>query len=244
MAEYAEKKTKNRKIIYNVLFMPDDDTMAVRKMSVRMEVLIAFFAAIAFLIVTALTYCFILVRELGSANESIMALRIQSEKIIEENNELVSENKKLQEKVEILSDTVNDKRQQEQEREAQQARGYVPSGFPLRGTASYNANETELDGQPIAYFHVGQGTGVIATAKGTVMSIAGSDGSGYIIMVDHGNGYYSVYRNGSAPKVDEGDEVTRATELFVIEAGHEQFGYQIIEENKYINPLEFMETYG
>ncbi len=55
MAEYAEKKTKNRKIIYNVLFMPDDDTMAVRKMSVRMEVLIAFFAAIAFLIVTALT---------------------------------------------------------------------------------------------------------------------------------------------------------------------------------------------
>ncbi len=185
-----------------------------------------------------------MVRELGSANESIMALRIQSEKIIEENNELVSENKKLQEKVEILSDTVNDKRQQEQEREAQQARGYVPSGFPLRGTASYNANETELDGQPIAYFHVGQGTGVIATAKGTVMSIAGSDGSGYIIMVDHGNGYYSVYRNGSAPKVDEGDEVTRATELFVIEAGHEQFGYQIIEENKYINPLEFMETYG
>ena len=73
---------------------------------------------------------------------------------------------------------------------------------------------------------------------------SGNSGSGYIIMVDHGNGYYSVYRNGSKPKVDEGDEVTRATELFVIEIGHGQLGYQIIENNQYINPLEFMETYG
>ena len=31
---------------------------------------------------------------------------------------------------------------------------------------------------------------------------------------------------------------------FGIEAGYERLGYQIIEENKYINPLEFMETYG
>lgn len=212
--------------------------------SIRMEVLMMFFAAAAFLIITTLTYCFILAKELGIANESMLALRIQSEKIVEENNRLLSENEKLQEKVEILSDTVNDKLHQEKMREAQRAKSCMPSGYPLKGTASYNANETELDGQPIAYFQVAQGTGVIATANGTVSSIAGSSDSGYIVMVDHGNGYYSVYRNGSKPKVNEGDEVTKATELFVIEAGHEQLGYQIIEENQYINPLEFMETYG
>lgn len=237
-------KQKHKSVSYNVLFMPDDDTMAVKTFSIKMEVLVLFFAAAAFLIATALTYCFILARELGNANDSILTLRAQSEKIIEENNQLASENEKLQEKVDILSDTVNDKIVQEERREAEQAQSCMPSGFPLKGTASYNSDETELDGQPIAYFHVVPGTGVIATANGTVSSVAGSSGSGYIVMVDHGNGYYSVYRNGSKPKVSEGDEVTKATELFVIEAGHERLGYQIIEENQYINPLEFMETYG
>lgn len=247
MEESIEKKAqkqKHKSVSYNVLFMPDDSTMAMKTFSIKMEVLVLFFVAAAFLIVTALTYCFTLVKELGIANESILALKMQSEKIVEENNRLASENEKLQEKVDILSDTVNDKIVQEERREAEQAQSCKPSGFPLRGTAAYDSNETELDGEPIAYFHVAQGTGVIATANGTVSSIAGSSGSGYIIMVDHGNGYYSVYRNGSKPKVSEGDEVTKATELFVIEAGHEQLGYQIIEENQYINPLEFMETYG
>lgn len=247
MEERVEKKVqKQRKksVSYNILFMPDDDTMAMRTFSIKMEVLVLFFAAIAFLVVIALTYCSILMKELDVANNSILALRMQSEEIIEENSRLVSENEKLQEKVDILSDTVNDKLYQEEQREAQRAKSCMPSGFPLKGTASYNANETELDGQPIAYFQVAPGTGVIATANGTVSSVAGSSGSGYIIMVDHGNGYFSVYRNGSRPKVDEGDEVTKATELFVIEAGQERLGYQIIQENQYINPLEFMETYG
>ena len=62
--------------------------------------------------------------------------------------------------------------------------------------------------------------------------------------VDHGNGYFSVYRNGASPKVKEGDTVTNATELFKIETGNEVLGYQIIENEEYIDPLSLMETYG
>lgn len=247
MEENADKsveKSKNKKINYHVLFMPDDDSAAVKKLSVKIEVLIVFFAAIAFLIIAALTYCLILSGELRGASRSILELKTQLQEITEENDLLVSENEELQEKVAILSDTVNDKIQQEEERAAEQAQSCIPSGFPLKSTATYNEDETELDGQPIAYFEVAQGTGVIATANGTVSSIAGNSSSGYIIMVDHGNGYFSIYRNGSKPKVSEGDEVTKATELFVIEAGQERLGYQIIEENEYINPLELMEIYG
>lgn len=242
--EKSVEKGNNKKINYHILFMPDDDSAAVKKLSVKTEVIIGFFAGTAFLIIAALTYCLILATELSSANKSISNLRTQLQDIMEQNDLLVSENEELQEKVAILSDTVNDKVQQEEERVAEQAQSCIPSGFPLKGTAAYNENETELDGQPIAYFEVAPGTGVIATANGTVSSIAGSSTSGYIIMVDHGNGYFSVYRNGSKPKVSEGDEVTKATELFVIEAGQERLGYQIIEENQYINPLELMEIYG
>ena len=42
----------------------------------------------------------------------------------------------------------------------------------------------------------------------------------------------------------EGDEVTTSTELFTIDDGHEQLGYQIIENDAYIDPLSLMEIYG
>lgn len=214
------------------------------RFSIKTDTAIIFFAAAASLMIAALTYCSILLGKLNSANNNISALKTQIQLITEENEDFAAENEALLEKVAILSDTVNDKLHQEEKRVAEQAQSCMPSGFPLKGTAAYNSNETELDGQPIAYFQVAQGTGVIATAKGTVSSIEGNSSSGYTVVVDHGNGYYSVYRNGSMPKVSEGDEVTKATELFVIEAGYQRLGYQIIEENKYIDPLDFMEVYG
>ena len=101
-----------------------------------------------------------------------------------------------------------------------------------------------LEGQPYAEFVAAQGTVVIATAEGIVSSIAGDDASGYIVMVDHGNGYFSVYRNGSKPKVEVGETVTVETELFDIQNGNETLGYQIINNNAYIDPLSLMEIYG
>lgn len=232
-------KDENKQMNYKVLF-PEDNHAVAKKTFARKEMLVLAFAAVTFLLLAEFIHSSVLSGELERANISISELNVQLEEIKTENKQIVLENEELQEKVEILSDTVN-----VGERQAKAlAQSRVPSGFPVKGTASYDGDKTELDGQPIANFAVSPGTGVIATANGTVSSIAGSAGSGYIIMVDHQNGYYSVYRNGSAPKVGEGDEVTKATELFVIETGHEYFGYQIIQENQYINPLELMETYG
>lgn len=195
-------------------------------------------------ILTVLIYCHYLSDHLVEANQSVNDLREQITALKQENDDLKLQNEELNEKVSILSDTVNSKVKEEEEREAEIAQAYVPTGFPLKGTASYKEEETSLDGQPIAIFEAAQGTAVIATAQGTVSSIAGNAESGYIIMIDHGNGYYSVYRNGAKPKVKEGDEVTTSTELFMIDAGHEQLGYQIIENDSYIDPLSLMEIYG
>lgn len=233
------KKEETIQRNYNVLF-PENTRAAEKKTSVRIEIFVLVFAASIFLFLAELIHNSVLSGELESANKSISELNAQLQDMKAENKQIVLENEELQEKVEILSDTVN-----VGERQAKAlAQSRVPSGFPVKGTASYDGDATELDGQPIANFVVSPGTGVNATANGVVSSIAGNKGSGYIIMVDHQNGYYSVYRNGSAPKVSEGDEVTKATELFVIEVGHMRFGYQIIQENQYINPLDLMETYG
>ena len=199
---------------------------------------------IVVIILVVIIYCHYLSDHLVEANRSVNELREQVNTLKQENDDLKLQNEELNEKVSILSDTVNSKVKEEEEREAEIAQAYVPTGFPLKGTATYKEEETTLDGQPIAYFEAAQGTEVIATAQGTVSSIAGNATSGYIIMIDHGNGYYSVYRNGAEPKVKEGDKVTTATELYVIDAGHEQLGYQIIENNAYIDPLNLMEIYG
>ena len=42
----------------------------------------------------------------------------------------------------------------------------------------------------------------------------------------------------------EGDAVTNTTALFDMETGHETLGYQIIENERFIDPLSLMETYG
>lgn len=199
---------------------------------------------IAVVMIMILIYCHYLSSHLVEANQSVNELRQQVETLTAENDELKLQNDELNEKVSILSDTVNSKVKEEEEREAQIAQGYVPTGFPLKGTASYKEEETSLDGQPIAYFEAAAGTAVIATAQGTVSSIAGSAESGYIVMIDHGNGYYSVYRSGASPLVEEGDEVTTSTELYVLDEGHEKLGYQIIENDAYIDPLDLMEIYG
>lgn len=199
-----------------------------------------FIAAGVVLIIAELIFNAVLSARLDKANESILLLTAQLQEVKDENRKFELENSELKEKVAILSETVNDKVNQAQ----QEAKSRMPLGFPLKGKASYNENETELDGKPIVYFEVAAGVAVIPTANGTVSSITGSKNDGYTVTVDHGNNYYSLYINGSEPKVGEGDEVTKATELFVIDAEHQKLGYQIIEDKTYLNPLEFMEIYG
>ena len=206
----------------------------------KQKLLMAVGIGIGLLFLAAVIYCYYLTAHVLEASNKIETLSMELEEITEERDLLANENEELKEKVSILSDTVNSKVKQEVER----AKAYIPTGFPLQGTATYNEEDTMLDNQPIAKFEAPQGTSVIATAQGTVSSIAGDATSGYIIMIDHGNGYFSVYRNGSKPKVEVGREVTTATVLYKIESGRETLGYQIIQDNVYIDPLSLMEIYG
>ena len=210
----------------------------------KQKMFIAVGVGIGLLFLAAIIYCYYLTNHILDISEKNKQLSMELETITEERDLLVNENEELKEKVLILNDTVNNKVKEEEEREAELARAYIPTGFPLKGTATYNEEKTTLEEQPIAEFEAAEGTYVIATAEGTVSSVAGNESAGYIIMVDHGNGYYSVYRNGSEPKVEMGAVVTTETELFEIEDGNKTLGYQVIENNVYIDPLSIMEIYG
>jgi murein DD-endopeptidase MepM/ murein hydrolase activator NlpD len=236
-------KPEKDKIKYNVLFVPDDKAETVKHFSIQLDMLVIICTAIVFVVVAALVYCVIITLEYNDVNRSVAALKLQVEGLTQQKASLENENDELQEKVAILSSTVNEKVQQQELQEAQMAQAYIPSGFPLKGTATYNEDETELDGNPIAIFHASEGTSVIAAASGTVESVE-KTADGYVVVIDHENGYKSIYRNGTKPKVVQGDTVTSDTEIFRITAGSEELGYQIMQGEQYVDPLDLMEIYG
>jgi murein DD-endopeptidase MepM/ murein hydrolase activator NlpD len=234
---------KRDKINYNILFVPDKVSTGIKNFSIKLDNLLIVFLVIILIVVGSLIYGKVSASHYKSAKRNIADLTAQIETLTEEKASLESENEELQEKLAILGSTVTEKIQQQEQMEAEKAQAYIPNGFPLKGTATYNEEETELNGNPIALFHAADGTSVISTASGTVEAIDVVSNE-YVVTIDHGNGYKSIYRNGTKPKVSVGDEVTSDTEIYRITTGNEELGYQIIKDDQYIDPLDLIEIYG
>ena len=96
---------------------------------------------------------------------------------------------------------------------------------------------------PTVVFGVKKETQIVAAGAGEVKSVeSGADGTS--VMIDHGNGYVSVYLFKGNAKVKVGDEVLRGTLLFEVTSNNAKFSFQILENGNYVNPMELMEIHG
>lgn len=210
---------------------------------------------------------------LKKVREQDEQLQKQIEQLTQEKQELTTANEELSDKVTILSDTVaqNAEIQEAQAKEEEEKR--IPNGFPLAGPAvilvssetAGNAADAETqeaeaaaaeDGnadeetaeaaekEPIVVFGASEGTKVIAAASGVIASVEDDAVYGHRITIDHGNGYLSIYRAASDPRVSEGDEVEAGTTLYEMQLPDEKLGYQIKQEGTLIDPLDLLEVYG
>lgn len=200
------------------------------------------------------------------AQEEFQALK-------EENARLVSQNDTLQQQVSVLSSAVTSKDEKLEAVDAENAAKTTPTGFPLDGTASIDfygiiekqtaedtdAEETPQDGNPeeiaepeltepqpdeyIVVFGAGAGTSVIAAGTGTIRLVSEDEEYGFRVEIDHGNGYVSIYRNKSEPKVKEGADIARGTIIFEL-SDSQKVGYQILLDDVFIDPMDMMEIYG
>lgn len=160
----------------------------------------------------------------------------------EEKRALETEVETLQQHVQILSDTVNEKMQSEAELTAQIENQSTPTEFPLTGSASM---EEAVDGEnPICIFQASEGTTVIAAASGTVTSVADDEEFGHSIVIDHGNGYVTIYRNQGDANVKQGDSVVQGTTLYIITKDNGRIGYQMMQDGVYINPVDMLAING
>ena len=169
----------------------------------------------------------------------------------EEYSQLQLENEQLSEKVSILSKTVNEKVDAEKVQEEKN----MPKGFPLSGTADMEETEETLemeDGdviRPMILFDASEGISVVAAGAGMVSYVETDNKYGYQVHIDHGNGYVTVYRSGTEPKVRQGDEVARGALLYEMKEDEDNeyadiMVYQVMKDGEYIAPTDILEING
>lgn len=168
-------------------------------------------------------------------------LREEIEELTEENADLISLREELTDKVTILSDTINQKVEEEEAMEEERARAHMPVGFPMSSSASLEEAGGE---EPLVKLNGTEGSSIIASADGTVASITTDSSYLHCIKIDHGNGYQSIYRNDGDAMIREGDEVVRGAILYVIGEENTELGYQIIYGEKYIDPMDLINIDG
>lgn len=256
-----ESGKRKKRINYTLMVVSDSPDGSIRPFCLEQKLV----TAAAVLIVLLLTVSIGVAAHHSAALEKVRTAekqqRTQIDELTQENQKLLAENAELSEKVSLLSATVaqNEETKEAQKKEEEEKK--IPNGFPLAGpavilesseTADMNADteaededtEDTQEKEPIVVFSAATGIKVIATATGTVETVEPDEAYGYKVVIDHDNGYTSVYRIAAEPLVSAGDEILAGTALYEIKSADERVGYQLTKDGTLIDPLDLLEVYG
>ncbi len=178
---------------------------------------------------------------LKDAREQIVEQIVIINNLTDENEALSVENSTLTSKVTVLSETVSKKTATEDAISLETVENALPKGFPLSGSA---AMEEAQEGDPMLMFTATQGVNVITTGTGTVISVDADTDYGTKVIIDHGNGYTSVYRNNGTALVKTGEELGKGYILFTVGEENQKLGYQIMKDESYIDPMQIIDING
>lgn len=256
---------RKRKITYTVMIVSDAPAASHRKIHVRTGALavvgfVLFVAVICYAVYTTITM-------FGSMDRSNRQIE-QIVQLKESNEQLLSENETLTSRVASLEENLNQKQAQDYELLAAHEEAYIPKGFPMSGAAQIKEetdqtqeDTAEEDGDEDTeqdetleivakkewkevIFVAAEGSKVVATAPGTVKETRAAEGEVSYVVIDHGNGYVTTYRNLGTPIVEEGSEVVKCVALFLVDEDNTETGYSIRKDDSYVDPMEMIEIKG
>lgn len=182
------------------------------------------------------------IETIGRLETEKLALQETIREKNEEKNSLNSEIDQLNQQIKLLSETVNEKVQSEAELTAKIESLSIPSLFPLTGSASM-AEESD-NGNPAVLLQASVGSTVVATASGKVSAVSDDLTYGHCVIVDHENGYLTIYRNKGNTNLKIGDSVVQGTTIFLITKDNTKVCYQIKKDEIYINPVTMIDIDG
>ncbi len=233
-----QSKTKNK---YALLVVSEKKDGSIKQHLISSAVL-EVIAALLFIIIVGVICKFIYDSiTLKDARAQIVEQIVTINNLTDENEALSVENSTLTSKVTVLSETVSKKAATEDAISQETVENALPKGFPLSGSA---AMEESQEGDPMLLFTATQGVNVITTGTGTVISVDADADYGTKIIIDHGNGYTSVYRNNGTALVKTGEELGKGYILFTVGEDNQKLGYQIMKDEVYIDPMQIIDING
>ena len=174
-------------------------------------------------------------------NQRIEEYETQIETLEKENKNLQAEIEGLNSKVTVLSDAITQMKVTEEQLTAEIEKIATPTLLPITGSATIQEVQ---EGDPMSIFTAAEGAVVVSTASGIVAEVGEDTEFGHKVVIDHGNGYTTIYRYQSQPLVATGDSVSQGGTLFLIDDEDTRLGYQITKDGVYIAPAEMMEIKG
>ncbi|MBQ9928588.1 MAG: M23 family metallopeptidase [Lachnospiraceae bacterium] len=233
-----QSKRKNK---FALLLVTQKEDGAIRQHTISsalVEVIAIFLFLIVVGVVCRLVYLQI---TLEDAQKEIVNQMVLITNLTDENEALSVENSTLTSKVTVLSETVSKKAANEDAISYEAVENALPKGFPLSGSATM---EEAAEGDPMLKFTAAQGVNVVTTGTGTVSSVDADETYGTKIIIDHGNGYQSIYRNNGISLVKTGEELGKGYILFTVGEENQELGYQIMKDEAYIDPMVIIDING
>ncbi|MBE5884518.1 MAG: hypothetical protein E7291_08940 [Lachnospiraceae bacterium] len=243
-----QRKKHKRKLNHVVIVTSDAVDASVKQFRIRpwvLQMIILLLCIVIGVLIGVLIYegqiWDAISRSNSEKQETILQLEDEKNVLIGEKTELENQIVALNDRIQILSDTVNEKVQNESELTAQLEKQSLPTEFPLNGSASM---EEITEGDPMCVFTASVGVTVVATASGTVSAVNDDGEYGHSVWVDHGNGYITIYRNQGEVIVKQGDTVAQGTTIYMIGEENTKLGYQMLKDGNYISPMDMLSISG
>lgn len=247
-----EAKRQSGKNDHVVIVTSEAEGAKVKKIRIKRWNVIVAVVIVCVLVGVVLGYFFNEARIRMNANEKIQEYKKEAEELaatLEEERasaEALKQNYEkeiagLNDKLAILSETVNLNVGEIQTLTEELARYTHPTLLPLTGSATI---EVLTEEEPKCVFYAADGALIIATANGVVTELTEDAESGYRVVIEHKDGYQTIYYNTGEPKVKVGDEVRQGATLFVVETINAKLVYQIVLDGVCVNPMEIMQISG
>lgn len=254
---------RKRKITYTIILTSDSPAANYRRMHIKTGALavvsfVVFVAVICYAVYTTITMGGYIDRNARQL-EQLVQMKAEYETLTAEKDSLAG-------KVSSLEETLSRKEAQEHELVAAHEENYIPKGFPMSGAAQIKEEDAAADtgeegdeNEETAentlkveareewkelIFVAAEGTKVVATAPGTIKEVREAEGEVSYVIIDHGNGYVTTYRNLGSPIVEEGSQVVKGVALFLVGEDNTETGYSIRKDESYVDPLEMIEIKG
>lgn len=237
----TEDKKRGRKYNYTLMLFTDSGEGNVRQLRIDPGVVETIAMVLAVILIALSVVCYKRGEALALLQETSAGQAQQIQTLEKENGELAVMQEELTQKVIVLSDTINQKVEEEEKKAAKEAKAYMPVGFPMTASASVEQVEAE---EPMVRLTATASGNIMAAGAGVVSSVTTDSEYLHCVRLDHGNGYISVYRNDGDVMVKEGDEVVRSSIIYVIGDDNTELGYQIIYDGKYVDPMELLSIDG